>query len=888
MLKRKNSFSVSLLCYLSSNFTHILLQRIPSLSHSQRLSPSGYCVKVTPKKGKATNLKAIITVKNPTISAPATAEVTVGATASVAATAKPAGAIVSYASDNTAVATVDANGVVTGVAEGTAKITATVKSGSVKKTATTTVTVVDPAAKKIASVTATSVKTLEVKFDGIVKDAATGTFKVSRAGTDVAMTAKWAADNKCAVLTSEASLQAGTYTVAYGEMSGTVIVTAQKATKINILTTKVGLGVNLGSQQRIYYTVLDQYGNDMGIASNKLTITATNMNKNNSMDANIDTNSNKTNTYFDLLVDPAPTNSIGDKIAVVAYLTTDVSVNVSATLEIANIYTKTFTFGEPDKAKDTHIYVDKTDYSYSLPYTATDSEGNKVLLEKTRTTLGTPATTNNITFVSSNPSTIDPDSFKIDSDGKITFKTGSYASTVTITALNTVTGETSSVNITVGKKPSLSKVEITDVTVHKGFTAGEKVKAEIVGYDQYGTVIPAANMANLDLSSYFTFTGSACAAGTTAKVTKDGKYVELANLNSVLASAAIGAKFNVTFISKTDATLSSTATIIIGDATIASYFKIDSSAVDTLFAGATGTLKVTVYDNYDQVMTNGFVVSATTTGKVSVDIGTGEWDAAAKQTKYTVNGLPVSGTAESGTIDLLLKDASGNEVENKSVNVNVSNTVSKLIVSTDKTSYASGDKINVEIKAYNGQDFLSNLNTTLAVTVASYNEDGTAVDSKVENLTFKNGVATTTLDAKAAVKSVGVAVKSAIATGNNDIAEVKVEDLSVNASSTTTKYGVAVSGSAITITAQNSVGETVTGYAGNKAITVKVEKKTALGTSDVTDSFIASADKNSIKNFVAGKLEITPTTQITAETDVIYIITVSEQGSKITGSAEIK
>lgn len=322
---------------------------------------------------------------------------TVGATASVAATAKPAGAVVSYASDNTAVATVDANGVVTGVAEGTAKITATVKSGSVKKTATTTVTVVDPAAKKIASVTATSVKTLDVKFDGIVKDAATGTFKVSRAGTDVAMTAKWAADNKSAVLTSEASLQAGTYTVTYGEMTGTVVVTAQKATKIDILTTKVGLDASLGSQRRVYYKVLDQYGNDMGVASNKLTLTATNMNKNSTVGTT--QNANKTNTYFEMTVPAVPMSSIGDKIAVVAYLTTDVSVHVSANIEIANIYTKAFTFGEPDKAKDTHIYVDKADYSYSLPYTATDSEGNKVLLEKTTTTL-TSATTNNITFVS--------------------------------------------------------------------------------------------------------------------------------------------------------------------------------------------------------------------------------------------------------------------------------------------------------------------------------------------------------------------------------------------------------------------------------------------------------------------------------------------------------
>ena len=145
-------------------------------------------VKVTAKKGKKTVKKTLTfkaTVKNPTISAPVTAEVTVGATA-----------------------TVDANGVFTGVAEGTAKITATVKSGS---------------AKKIASVTATSVKTLEVKFDGIVKDA------------------------------------------------------------------------------------------------------ATNMNKNSTV--RISTNSNKTNTYFDMFVPSVPLSSIGDKIAVVAYLTTDVSVN---------------------------------------------------------------------------------------------------------------------------------------------------------------------------------------------------------------------------------------------------------------------------------------------------------------------------------------------------------------------------------------------------------------------------------------------------------------------------------------------------------------------------------------------------------------------------------
>ena len=862
------------------------MQKIPFLSRFRTSFSSGYCVKVTAKKGTK-KVSKTLTAKAAVINAglkftTESAKVTVGEETKLAVKVCPSTANVTYKSADDAIATVAADGTVKGVKAGEVKITATSDYG---KTVETTVTVTDDAATKIDSVAATSVKTLEVKFDGKVKDSATGKFKVTRAGTEVAMTAKWAEDSKSAILTSESSLQAGTYTVVYGEMTGTVVVEAQKATKINILTTKVGLGINLGSQQRVYYTVLDQYGNDMGIASNKLTITATNMNKNSSMNRKIYTNSNKTNTYFDLLVDPAPTNSIGDKIAVVAYLTTDVSVNVSATLEIANIYTKTFSFGEADKAKDAQFFVGKTDYSYSLPYEATDSEGNKVLLEKTSTTLSTPATTNNITFVSSNPSTIDPADFKIDSNGKLTFKTGNYASTVTITALNTVTGETANINITVGKKPALSKVEVTDVTIPKGFNTSGKVKAEIIGYDQYGTVISAANMANLNLATYFTYAGSAYAAGTTAKVTKDGKYVEFQNLDSAIGRAATGTKFNMTFISTTDATLSSNATFIIGDATVASYFKVDSSAVDTLFAGGNGKLKVTVYDNYDQAMTSDFTLSTTKAGAVNVSAGT--FNPATKQTEYTVTASPVSGVSENGTIDILLKDENGNDVETKTVSINVSNVVNSLIVSTDKDAYTSGDKINVDIKAYNGSYFLSNLNATLAVTVVTYNASDAAVDTKVENLAFKNGVATTTVDAKTAVKSVGVSVESAGATGNVIVREAKATGLSVNAASSATKYAVAISGSAISVTAQNSVGEIVTGYAGNKAISVKVEQKTALGTADVTDRYINAADKSAIKNFVNGTLEITSKDTISPVRDAVIIITVTEQGG-ITGSKEIK
>ncbi len=100
----------------------------------------GYCVKVTAKKaGKKVTKKltAKITVKNPALTLKAASEVAVGATEQITATVKPANTKVTYTSDNTEVATVDANGVVTGVKAGEATITA--NAGKTTKTVKMTV-----------------------------------------------------------------------------------------------------------------------------------------------------------------------------------------------------------------------------------------------------------------------------------------------------------------------------------------------------------------------------------------------------------------------------------------------------------------------------------------------------------------------------------------------------------------------------------------------------------------------------------------------------------------------------------------------------------------------------------------------------------------------------
>ena len=94
------------------------------------LSFAGTIVKVTPKKGKATNLKATITVKNPTLTVKAAAtELAVGETTTITAKATPK-KTVSFKSSDETIATVDEKGVVTGVKAGKVTITATAGKAS--------------------------------------------------------------------------------------------------------------------------------------------------------------------------------------------------------------------------------------------------------------------------------------------------------------------------------------------------------------------------------------------------------------------------------------------------------------------------------------------------------------------------------------------------------------------------------------------------------------------------------------------------------------------------------------------------------------------------------------------------------------------------------------
>ena len=94
------------------------------------LSFAGTIVKVTPKKGKATNLKATITVKNEAIRVSGASVVAVGATTTLKTATAPKNATVTFKSSDDTIATVDEKGVVTGVKAGKVTITATAGKAS--------------------------------------------------------------------------------------------------------------------------------------------------------------------------------------------------------------------------------------------------------------------------------------------------------------------------------------------------------------------------------------------------------------------------------------------------------------------------------------------------------------------------------------------------------------------------------------------------------------------------------------------------------------------------------------------------------------------------------------------------------------------------------------
>ena len=218
--------------------------QIPVLSTLLAVWSVENIVKVTGKKsGKAVKktLKATITVKNPALSVSAAGEVAVGSTEAIKATVKPAKTKVTYTTSDEKIATVDAKGVVTGVAAG--DVTITVKAGKTTKTVNMTV-------KKaiLKSAEQTEYNKIEAVIVGDTKDMKAGDIKVTNTATKAtvavkSVAAKKGAENTYVIETFTGMTDAKEYSVEYAGAIATFTATDGTVANVALTKTEVPAGI---------------------------------------------------------------------------------------------------------------------------------------------------------------------------------------------------------------------------------------------------------------------------------------------------------------------------------------------------------------------------------------------------------------------------------------------------------------------------------------------------------------------------------------------------------------------------------------------------------------------------------------------------------------------
>ena len=182
-------------------------------------------------------------------------------------------AVITWSSDKADIASVDKNGVVTGLKEGKAVITAT--CGKLKAVCNVTV---DATAPEVKNITVSSSNTISVELSEAVSadKAIVNVYKDASKDALTTTGATLSEDEKTLIITNTSSLAAGTYKIVLkglADIAGNVIkedttVSVEKAksyvAKFVQETMEAPADVNV---LKVYYTVVDQYGEEMTSAA---------------------------------------------------------------------------------------------------------------------------------------------------------------------------------------------------------------------------------------------------------------------------------------------------------------------------------------------------------------------------------------------------------------------------------------------------------------------------------------------------------------------------------------------------------------------------------------------------------------------------------------------
>ena len=497
------------------------------------------------KKKTVKTFKCAVTVKTPSVKFVTTqAEVEVGTTAQFKATAVPSNATITYASSDKAVATVDANGVVTGVADGEAVISASIKTGAKTTTAKTTVKVFTAAstikqigAKKVEITlgkAATAETAVSVKKGAVTVSLASENGKVL------------SADGKTLVLTTNSNITADKYTVVVGEETLEFTGEASKVTTIEIPSDKVVLsdkqtGAAITTQTATAsYVVKNQFGEDV----TKTTTVSTS-----------DTNVTANNGTITIANAAITGKKIGDLIAVVL-INQETGVTASKTFTISDASGIAEVEIKGVYQKDGKTLSEDSDLAdlYYLLVAAKDQYGNAI------TKAGNYAAELVVSVGGLTEATVGTTAVKITKDGvdylglPILDKTGTTSAklksgTASVIIIPKASGKTATGSFTVADG---AKVDTFDITIPDLVVGGEPTEFAFTATDTYGKEITDASvLSKMNMSG---------APGFAFEKGKDGKAVLKYNGDSSINVASDTLK-SALFITNTNKVVNKTFTL---------------------------------------------------------------------------------------------------------------------------------------------------------------------------------------------------------------------------------------------------------------------------------------------------------------------------------------
>lgn len=327
---------------------------------------------------------------------------------------------------------------------------------------------VAPVVSPVVSVTAIDTTKVLVKFIAAV-DPTKVTVALKQGAANQYTTVAFATDNKSVTLTAPVAIAVGDYNVVVSGLVKddvvtpiTIIAAASKA--IDLTSTQL----TIGAGSVVAFSVTNQYATDMAVLGNVTSFAAYDITAN--LNVTVAYSGTKSEVTLDL---SNAAIKVGDDVRIIASykgLTITKTLKVVAVAAAADI---TLGAVAPLTGK-TRITASET--GLTLPYTLKDQYGKDLTLPVGGGTA--------VTFISSDNTIVNPTSFAVDANGKLTFNAGATTGTATITAIINATGKVATTVVVVDAAPALKTIAINSPSAL--IAAGETVTLGLTAVDQYG------------------------------------------------------------------------------------------------------------------------------------------------------------------------------------------------------------------------------------------------------------------------------------------------------------------------------------------------------------------------------------------------------------------